>query len=84
MKVFSVFDVKAGSYMQPFFMQATGMAVRAFTDLLHDESTVFGKHPEDYTLFAIAEWDDQKGLFTSYDNHLNLGTGLEFLAEKNK
>lgn len=81
MKVFSVFDVKAGAYMQPFFMQATGLAVRAFSDLVDDESTMFGKHPVDYVLFEIGTWDEITGTFVSLDKPLSLGKGHEFVAK---
>lgn len=59
--VYSVFDAKAAVYGVPFFMPKDGMAVRAFTDLANDSNTMCGKHPEDFTLFKIGEFDDATG-----------------------
>ena len=34
------------------------MAVRTFADMANDSNHNIGKHPEDYTLYHIGEWDD--------------------------
>ena len=60
---FTVFDQKAGVYHPPFFQLTAGMAQRTFTDCVNDRSHQFGKHPQDYTLFAIGYFDDNKGHF---------------------
>jgi len=52
MKMFSCYDSKAEAYMQPFFMNAKGQALRAFADLVNDGQSQFSKHPEDFVLFA--------------------------------
>lgn len=59
--VFSVRDLKASAYMQPFFMQKIGQAMRAFGDTVQDGKSVLGKHPEDFELFKIGEFDDESG-----------------------
>lgn len=60
-RMFSIFDVKARAYLPPFFMPERGMAVRVFGDCVNDASHQFGKHPEDYTLFELAVFDDSAG-----------------------
>ena len=59
--VFSVFDTKAAVYGTPFFMAREQMAIRAFTDLCNDGNTMVGKHPEDFTLFHLGDFDDDAG-----------------------
>lgn len=79
-KIFSVFDVKAGAYMTPFFSTTAGMAMRSFQDAVSDQSHQFHKHAADYTLFQIGEYDDEKGSLKSTE-HVNLGSALEVLAQ---
>lgn len=63
--IFSVYDVKVGAFMQPFFSPTTGAALRSLTDAVNDPKHEFSKHVEDYTLFRLGEWDDTSGLFES-------------------
>lgn len=61
MRIFSVRDAKAETYMTPFFLRNTAMAIRSFTDAVLDESTPIGKYPEDYALFEIGGFDEFTG-----------------------
>lgn len=82
LKVFSVYDVKAEAYLQPFFMTSKGQAVRGFTDLLNDGQSQFSKHPGDFTLFELGSFDDSNGFFTSNTVPIPIGCGNEFLNNK--
>jgi len=62
LKMFSVFDLKAGAYMQPFFAPTRGVAVRSFSDAVLSESHEFAKHAEDYALFEVGEFDQVEGV----------------------
>lgn len=53
----SVFDSKVGAYSPPFSCKTRGEAIRSFTDACKDTSMHFGKHPADYRLFVIGEFD---------------------------
>jgi len=64
-KVFAIFDVKAKSYGQPFFVPHNGIALRMFSDLVVDDKSSISKHPEDYKLYYLGEYDDVAGNFTS-------------------
>lgn len=63
LKTFSLFDRKAGAFMTPFFMPSRGQAVRALLDLVSDPATTVSRHPGDFALFELAEYDDQLGRF---------------------
>lgn len=63
LKVFSVFDSKAELYRSPFYMNTVGEALRAFQDLANDSQSQVAKHPGDYQLVQIAEYDDATGKF---------------------
>lgn len=64
MKVFGVYDLKALAYLQPFFSQSTGAAIRAFEDVVNDGNSPIAKHPGDYQLFELGTFDDTKGLLS--------------------
>lgn len=64
LKVFSVFDSKAAYFGQPFFDQSENSAIRNFADAVNDSSNpnnMWNKHPEDFSLFNIGEFDNETG-----------------------
>jgi len=77
-KIFTIYDSKAKAYLVPFFLHEDGMAVRVFADCINDATHQFGKHPEDYTLFNIGHWSDDKAKFLT-NNPIALGNGIEFV-----
>lgn len=81
MKVFSIYDGKACAFASPFFMPTIGLALRAFTDLVNDVGSTVKRHPSDYTLFHIGEFDEQKGTFSPVVPHVNLGLASTFLIQ---
>lgn len=57
----SVYDVKAEAYNPPAAFVAIGQAVRWFSDLVSDANHPVGKHPSDYRLYRVGEFDDSFG-----------------------
>lgn len=63
-KVYSVFDSKAALFGRPFYDQQDASAIRNFADAVNDgsnPSNMWNKHPEDFSLFLIGEFDDESG-----------------------
>lgn len=81
-QIFSVYDSKAGFFGIPVFFRSKGEAVRAFTDLSCDEKTEVGKHPEDFTLFHLAEFDSETGKFIENATPVSMGVAIEFLRKR--
>lgn len=79
LKVFSVYDTKAMCYGVPFFMGSVGAAVRAFGDLASDKQSSVAKHPSDYILYQIGEFEDSKGGLVAVAPVRNLGFASDFL-----
>lgn len=77
-KVFTVYDSKAATYMRPFLMNTVGEAVRSWIDVVNDPSTQFHKHSEDFTLFEIAEYDDETAQFKNLPAAIAHGNAIEF------
>lgn len=82
LKIFSVYDVKAEAYMQPFFMQSTGQACRSFEDTVNNPESVFNKHAADFTLFEIGTFEDSNCSWSHHEANINLGTALEYIKQK--
>lgn len=78
--MFSVYDEKARAYLPPFILPEIGMATRTFGDCINSEDHQFGKHPSDYTLFKIADFDDETGEPTP--DKSSIGNGVEFIETK--
>lgn len=60
-QAYAVYDEKAEAFLPPFFVAAPGQAIRLFTDGCQDRESPFGKHPTDYKLYRIGEFDDSDG-----------------------
>lgn len=63
--VCAVFDSAIQAYGQPFFVPARGAALRSFTDEVNrsaQDNQLF-LHPEDFVLYELATFDDEKGTF---------------------
>lgn len=81
LKAFSVLDIKSEIYGAPFFMGTVGEAVRAFKDLVNDTNTLPGRHPADFKLVCIGEFDNEKGLLASGEmSSMGFGTDYQNLA----
>lgn len=64
LKVFALLDMKAGFFQVPFFMPSVGQAVRAVSDMAADQQTIIGRHPGDFELYQLGDWDDATAAFT--------------------
>lgn len=64
LKIYSLYDKKAFSYLEPFFYYHQTQALRAISDLVNKKETFVGQHPDDYRLEELGEWDDLSGAFT--------------------
>lgn len=62
--VVSVFDAATELYGRPVFVSAVGVAVRSFGDEVNRGEGDVGKHPEDFSLFQLGEFDDATGHFS--------------------
>lgn len=68
-KVCAVFDSAMEAFLRPFFVPTTNMAVRSFTDEVNRaaEENAMNKHPEDYTLHCLGDFDEETGEFSKHE-----------------
>lgn len=75
--VFAVLDLKIGTYASPFFMPTVASAKRAFAGAANDPGTMLFKHPDDFALYHLGEFDDESGQLTACLPD-NLGLAVTF------
>lgn len=80
--VCSVMDVKAKAFMQPIFVNNESLAIRAFGDAVVNPESGISKHPEDYHLYKLAEFDDNTGRFVALDTPDFLSKAVDFIPVK--
>lgn len=83
LQTFAIYDSKAQAYLQPFFSQTIGTALRSFEQAVNDPNHDFSKYAADYTIFHIGSFDQSEGRYTQLDANVNLGTALTFMKEIN-
>ena len=65
---YAVFDKKADMYSQPFLEVKDGTAIRAVQDIvINNKDHAFAKHPSDFSLHRLGEFDEQTGVITGQE-----------------
>lgn len=76
--IYGIFDQKAGAFLQPFFSPNNQLAFRNVEKACRNPQSPFVDFPADFTLFRLAEFDDETGIFEPLKVHENLGNFLQF------
>lgn len=66
LKIFCIYDKKASSHMQPFYFHNKAEALRALADNLQDKNSLIAKHPADFSIWQIGEFNEQTGVITAF------------------
>lgn len=63
--VVAVFDSAVQVFGRPFFVRSVGEAIRSFSDEVNRKGSdsPFNSHPDDYSLYHLADYDDEFGRF---------------------
>lgn len=77
--VYSVYDSKAEAYLQPFYMQSEGQAIRSFGEVANNKEHSIGKYPEDFTLFHLGYFDDSTCDFELLKTQVALRKAIELV-----
>lgn len=68
-KVLAVFDKKMGIFMTPWTSRSLGGAIRSFSDEANraaDDNQIY-RHPEDFSLWHLANFDEENGIFNALE-----------------
>jgi hypothetical protein len=79
-KIVSIYDSVADCYQRPFFVASVAVAVRSFTDECSNPDSMLNKHPKDYHLFVIGEFDDETANLTPV-KPMSYGSAQDFIAK---
>lgn len=63
-EIFSVYDLAAKRYMDPFCAPTMEFAIRGFREACETPDHQFRKFHEDYVLYRVGEFDAELGLLT--------------------
>jgi len=77
-EMFAIYDSKAEMFSDPFFRRTKGEALRDFAATCNDDKSKVHHNPEDFTLFYIAQYDDNKGMFINQKTPVSLGLAVEY------
>lgn len=64
---FSVFDMAAKMYIEPFQAPTIEFAIRGFKEACEQPEHQFAKFPEDYALYHIASFDAELGEMKGFE-----------------
>ena len=81
-QVFSVYDEKAEAYLPPFMLPKVQMALRTFGDTINNPESQMSRHPEDYQLFHLGQFDNHDASYELFSAPKPLGNGLQFKSQR--
>jgi len=66
-QIFATYDRAAESFMNPFVVPHSGVAIRGFTDAINSSGdSDISKHPDDFDLYYIGDFDASTGFVTPH------------------
>lgn len=78
-KVYSIFDDKAQVFNLPFYCSNDAMAIRAFADAINNSGRLESRFPEDFHLYCLGEFNDDKGVFECGNTPVFLANGISLV-----
>lgn len=77
-KIFVLKDDKSRTFGPPIVEQTRGMLIRSIQEGLQQGQAIWAKHPQDFTLFEIGEYDVRSGNIELYESKSALGLVQDF------
>jgi hypothetical protein len=80
----TVKDRAADAFGRPMFVPSVGVAIRSFSDEVNrdDPENQLNRHPDDFDLYELGEFDDNTGLFDLHDQPKLLSLGKQVKISK--
>ena len=78
--VVAVRDLKASAFLHPHFQVSKGVAIRSFSDAVHDKQSMISQHPQDYQLYLLGELDEASGHLTALELPELLCSAIDFVT----
>lgn len=77
--VFGIFDSGVSAWMPPLYFRNKGEALRWFIEAVNNPETKLSKHPSDYSLFELGQWNDITCEWKILPAPDRLGLAIEFV-----
>lgn len=81
MKIFCIYDIKAGIYLQPFPESSTISALRGFELAVNKGDSTLSRFPDDFCLMELADFDVNSGSLVPHISPNNLGSARTVLKQ---
>lgn len=81
LKIFSIRDSKGEVFNTPFFQKTHGEAERNFRSVVNDGKTTVSQYPDDFDLYYLGEYDDNKGTFTTLPTPQHVAKAVNMIAK---
>lgn len=78
-KVVAIRDIKAEMWLKPTFETNEETAKRNFMIMVQDSETRLSQTPEDYSLYVIAEYNNDNATYEDFKENKLLCNGLDFV-----
>lgn len=80
----TVKDRAADAFGRPMFVPSVGVAIRSFSDEVNrdDPENQLNRHPDDFDLYELGEFDDNTGLFDLHEQPKLLSLGKQVKISK--
>lgn len=79
-QIYAIFDMASGTYEKPFFSPADDIVKREFLNVATAADHPINRHPKDYSLWRLGNFDDNTGLIQDEVNEC-LCTALEVISQ---
>jgi hypothetical protein len=79
MKLFTIRDHKAEFFHNPQAFRTVSEALRQFESEAKNENSMINKHPEDYTLYEIGEFNQDTGHLITLEVIKPLAPAMDFV-----
>lgn len=77
--IVAVRDVKAEAFFQPILADNLAIAMRNFADAAANPDMTIIKHPEDYALYRLGDYDMLTGIISALDQPVHICSAEEML-----
>ena len=79
--IYAVLDTVAVEFQPPFYLKNDAVAVKEFGEACENTETNWNKHPEDYSLYNLGEFDTESGMINSKDKR-QIANASQFIKEE--
>lgn len=83
-KMYVIYDIVTETHTHPITIQSDRDAIEQFRQLVNDPQTHYFKHPTDYLLMSIGEYDQQEGKITPFEKNKTTARAIELKEQTNE